>query len=85
MNMYTTRQCYFRIQIQHFRLNTDPDPDPDPIQIQGFDDQKYKVGKKLEIFLIKIASYLSLGLHKGRPSYRRSIKPSKENIQHFKS
>ncbi len=27
---------------------------------------------------------LSLGLHKGRPSYRRSLPPSKENIQHFK-
>jgi hypothetical protein len=28
--------------------------------------------------------YWSLGLHKGRPSYRRSLQPSKENIQHFK-
>jgi hypothetical protein len=28
--------------------------------------------------------YLSLGLHKGRPSCRRSLQPSKENIQHFK-
>ncbi len=28
--------------------------------------------------------HLSLGLHKGRPSYRRSFQPSKENIQHFK-
>ncbi len=26
---------------------------------------------------------LSLGLHKGRPSYRRSLQPSKKNIQHF--
>jgi hypothetical protein len=32
----------------------------------------------------KIAFYLSLCPHKGRPSYRRSLKPSKENIQHFK-
>ncbi len=30
-----------RIQLQHFRLNTDPDP----IRIQGFNDQKLK--KKL--------------------------------------
>ncbi len=33
-------------------------------------------------FWSKIAIYLSLGLHKGRPSYRRSLQPSK-NIQHF--
>jgi hypothetical protein len=32
----------------------------------------------------KNAIYLSLGLHKERPSYRRSIQPSTENIQHFK-
>jgi hypothetical protein len=25
-----------------------------------------------------------LGLHKGHPSYRRNLQPSKENIQHFK-
>jgi hypothetical protein len=30
----------------------------------------------------QIAIYLSPGLHKGRPSYRRSLQPSKENIQH---
>ncbi len=28
---------------------------------------------------------LSLGLHKGRPNYRRSLQLSKENIQHFKT
>jgi hypothetical protein len=33
----------------------------------------------------KVAIYLSLGLPKGRPSYRRSLQPSKENIQHFKT
>ncbi len=32
----------------------------------------------------KITIYLSLRLHKGRPSYRGSLNPSKENIQHFK-
>jgi hypothetical protein len=31
-------------------------------------------------FLSKIAIYISLGLHKGRLSYRRSLQPSKENI-----
>jgi hypothetical protein len=29
-----------RIRIQQFLLNTDPDPDP--IEIQGFDDQKWR-------------------------------------------
>ncbi len=28
--------------------------------------------------------YLPLGLHKGRPSYKRILQLSKENIQHFK-
>ncbi len=30
-------------------------------------------------------NYLSLGVHKGRPSCRRSFQPSKENIRHFKT
>jgi hypothetical protein len=33
----------------------------------------------------KIAVYFSLGLHKGRASYRRSLQPSKEKIWHFKT
>ncbi len=37
------------------------------------------------LFGSKIAIYLSLGLHKGHTIYRRSIQPSKENIQHFKT
>jgi hypothetical protein len=36
-----------------------------------------------KFFIQKIAIYLSLGLHKERPSYRRSLQPSKENIQHY--
>ncbi len=35
-------------------------------------------------FMIKIAIYLSLGLLKERPGYRKSLQLSKENIQHFK-
>jgi hypothetical protein len=35
-------------------------------------------------FISKIAIFLSLGLHKGCPSYRRNLQPSKENIQHCK-
>jgi hypothetical protein len=41
--------------------------------------------EKMYIFLSKIAIYLSLGLYKGRPSYRRSLQLSKENIQQFKT
>jgi hypothetical protein len=61
-----------------FRLNTDPDP----IWIQGFDDQNLQVKKNV---WIKTKIYLSLGLHKVRTSYRRSLQLSKENIQHFKT
>jgi hypothetical protein len=32
-----------------------------------------------------VYEYLSLGLHKGFPVYRRSLQPSKENIQHLKT
>jgi hypothetical protein len=68
-----------RIRILHFRLNTDPDPG-------SFDDQKSKKfkAKKNEIFLLsKTTIYLSLGLQKGRPNYKRRLQLSKENIQHF--
>ncbi len=48
--------------------------------------KKITVEKKLKKFLgSKSTIYLSLGLHKGRPSYRRSLRLSKENIQHFKT
>ncbi len=36
-------------------------------------------------FQSKTTIYLSPGLHKGRPSYKRSLQLSKENIQHFKT
>jgi hypothetical protein len=39
--------------------------------------------KKLKKFASKTTIYLSLNLNKGRPTYRRSLQPSKENIQHF--
>jgi hypothetical protein len=73
-------------------FNEDPDTEPDPaflsmrirIQIQGFDDQNLKhvhLRKIFIFFLSKIAIYLSLGLHKGRPSYRRSLHPlERENL-----
>jgi hypothetical protein len=53
------------------------------IRIQGFDDQKLKKFYSENLF-IKNCN-LSLGLQKGRPSHRRSLLPSKKNIQHFKT
>jgi hypothetical protein len=42
--------------------------------------------KKNYIFLDqKLQFTIFLGLHKGRPSYRRSLQPSKENIQYLKT
>ncbi len=79
------------IRVRRFRLNTNPDPEPIRfrIRIKGFNDQKLK--KKLQLKKIKFffgsktTSYLFLGLHKERPSYRRSLQLSKEAIQHFKT
>ncbi len=47
--------------------------------------KKFTAEKKLNFFGSKPTIYLSLGLHKGRPSYKRSIQLSKENNQHFKT
>jgi len=63
------------ISIQDFRLNSDPDPNP------GFwwpKIEKIYSWKKREKFGSKTTIYLSLGLHKGRPSYRRSLQLSNE-------
>ncbi len=56
-----------------------------PIQIrtQGFSDQKFTAVKNWYFFLSKIVIYLSVGLHKGCPSYSRSLQPSIENISKF--
>ncbi len=50
------------------------------IRIQDFDDQKMEKQLKFCSFLFgsKLAMYSSLGLHKGRPSYRRSLQPSSD-------
>jgi hypothetical protein len=37
--------------------------------------KKFTAEKKINIFLKKTAIYLSLGLHKEHPSYRRSLQP----------
>jgi hypothetical protein len=41
--------------------------------------------KKNLHFFDQIAISFSLGLYKGRPSYRRSLQPLKGNIKHFKT
>jgi hypothetical protein len=40
-------------------------------------------GFKKNLFGSKNANYLSLGLLKGRPNYKRNLLHSKENIQLF--
>ncbi len=61
-----------------FVVNDDPDTDPDPA---------FKVNAHSDpdpgFLWSKIAIYLSLGLRKGRPSHRRGLQPSKENIQYL--
>ncbi len=66
------------------RSGSNPDPDP------GFwwpNIEKSIQLKKITFF--KIENYniptVFLGLHKGRPSYRRSLQPIKENILHLKT
>ncbi len=44
-----------------------------------------KITAEKFFFWLKTTIYLSLGLHKELPSYRRSLQLSKENIQHFKT
>jgi hypothetical protein len=48
-----------------------------------------KMGKNVQLkkkhFGSKTTIYQSLGVHKRTPSYRRSLEPSNENIQHFKT
>ncbi len=64
-------------------------PDPDPWPGSRVWWPKIEKNLELEIYFLFfwsiIAIYLSLGLHKGHPSYRRSLQPSKENIQYLKT
>ncbi len=77
-----------RIWIQHFSSIQIRAQFRIRIRIHGFDDQKCKIfqlKKKFYLFISKNAIQFSLGLHKGRPSYRRSLERSIESIQHFKT
>ncbi len=62
--VFRIRILWFRVRIQNFRLYT--------IRIEGLDDQNLK---NFYFTLYKMAIFLSLGIHKGRPQ---------ENIQHSK-
>ncbi len=46
--------------------------------------KNWQLTKFFFFFRSKIAIYLSLDLHKGRPNYRRSLQPSKENVHTWK-
>jgi hypothetical protein len=51
-----------------------------------FGEIERKLAKlSMPTFTYRSSSKLFYGLHKGRPSYRKSLQPSKENIQHFKT
>ncbi len=72
-----------RIRIQHFSNCGSGSSSESRVLITK--NWKKPAVKLLYIFFgLKIASYLSLNLHKGRTSYRRRLQTSKENIQHFK-
>ncbi len=75
-----------RIRIQHFRLHSISIPIQLGYRVFMIENlKKFTALNKIFFFFIKIAIYLSLSLHKGCLSYRRSLQPSKENIQHFKT
>jgi hypothetical protein len=81
--VFRSRIHLTRIRIQHFKLNTDPDPDLGVLMTKNL--KKFMAEKKINFVGSETTIYLSLGLHKGRPGCGRSLSPSKENIQHFKT
>ncbi len=48
-------------------------------------EKNLPIKNKSNFFWKKISIYSSLGFHEGRPSYKKGLQPSKENIQHFKT
>ncbi len=75
---------FIRIRIQHFRLNSNPGSGSRALLTKNW--KKITPEKKINFFFkSKTAIYLSLGLHKVHPSYRRSLQLSKEVIQHFRT
>ncbi len=74
------RQNFRGNQMASERINTDIDP--------GFWWKKLKKNSDetffFSFFMIKNCNLLIPSLHKGRPSYMRSLHPLKKNIQHVK-
>jgi hypothetical protein len=66
---------------QKLKRNTVPFPGSDSVSKKV---PKRKNVRKIMCFGSKTTIYLSLGLHKVRPSYKRGLQLAKENIQHFK-
>ncbi len=69
--LFFITRCFRHCCWSGFILNQDSDPDP------AFQANAVPGKNTADIFLGK-------NLHKGRPNYRRSLQPSKENIQHCK-
>ncbi len=70
-----------RIQIQHFKH---PDPESVPNPDRGFWWPKIWRNTTKIFFLSSFYQKFQFTYPYGRPGYRRSLWPSKENIQHFK-
>ncbi len=76
--MLRIRIHLIRIRIQHFRLNTDPTIQSGS-RVLMTTNWKKCTAKKIKFVRSKNTICLSLGLQKGRPSYkRRSLQPPKK-------
>jgi hypothetical protein len=69
-------------------LDPDPafqvNPDPDSNRIQGFDNKKIEERNFFFLFLIKIAIYLSLGLHTGIQATGEAFSSQKRTSSSYK-
>ncbi len=79
-SVFRIRIHLIRIRIRHFRLNNNPEPRLWWPKIL----KKFQMEKKI-LFWIKNYNLPIPRPPKKLPSYRRSLQPSKENIQHFKT
>ncbi len=72
--VFWIRILWFRIRIQLFRLNSEYQSGSRVSMTKNW--RKCTADKKIWYFFYrKTAIYLSLGLHKGRPNYRRCLQP----------
>ncbi len=78
MNWICYRKAVFRICINLIRIQSGS-------RVCWPKFERFSAEKESPFFESKTTIYLSLGLRKGFRKYRRSLQPSKENIQHFKT